>query len=205
MIRRAPLRALALLALLAPPATAIASGPSPVRMAFADVLGESVRIGSPDQPRSAILFFMSRRSKDVSTEFARAVDERLVAAQVDSIAIVDVRRYGGLLRGLALSRMRKSEVESREHRRVRRLAHGVDASPEVVSRWHLIADFDGSLFTRFGVEAEPSRPIAFLVDPSGSLRGPYTDADALCAAYAARPGSAPSAGPPDQTRASVVR
>jgi hypothetical protein len=192
------LRALVAVAALALPAAARASTAGPIRLALADVLDEPVRIGPPDQPRAAILYFMSRASGDASAAFARAVDERLLDAPVDAIAVVDVRRYGGgLLRGIALSRMRASEREVRDSRRERRLARGVDAQP--ASRWHLVADFDGAVFARFGVASEPARPIAFLVDRAGNLAGPYDDADALCAAFAA------STSRPDATRASVLR
>jgi len=182
-------RKLPLLLLVGAPSVCAASAATPVaapnvvQLAAVDVLGEPVRIG-PEQRRSTILFFMSKRSREASSEFGRVVDERLLEAPVESVAIVDVRKYGGWLRGLATSRMQKSEREARARRRERRIARGADASDAAVNRWHLVGDFDGALFARFGVGADPERPLAFLVDPRGELRGPYRDPDALCAAVA---------------------
>ncbi|MCU1281683.1 MAG: hypothetical protein JWM53_5229, partial [bacterium] len=118
---------------------------------------------------------MSQRAREASSTFARAVDESLLNAPVEEVGIVDVRRYGGVLRRLASSYLRKSADEVLVHRRERRLARGVDASPEFVNRWHLIGDFDGSLFDRFGVEYEPARPLAFVLGRDGALHGPFAD------------------------------
>jgi len=155
------------------------------RLALEDVLGEAVSLPCAGQQlKATVLFFMSKRSKDESAAFARAVDEKLLNGPVQSVGIVDLRRYGGIWRGLAMSRLRKSASDGRDHRRERRVARGIDASPEVVNRWHLIGDFDGSIFERFGVEREPARPIAFVLDRAGELRGPYSELTGLFDAVA---------------------
>ena len=158
---------------------------APVELHVLDVLGERVDV-APDAPNPTVLIFMSRTARDASSLFARTVDERLLDRPVELVGIVDVRRYGGIFRGLATSRMRRSEEEARVARRQRRLAHGVDASPAAVDRWHLVGDFDGALFRRFGVEAEPAQPVAFVVDGAGELHGPFHDVDAVVAAATAR-------------------
>jgi hypothetical protein len=147
----------------------------------ADVLGEPVQLG-PGQKRLAVVYFMSERAKDESARLARAVDEQLLNAPMDTIGIVDVRKYGGIFRSLASSRMRKAEWESRDHRRTLRLGLGIDASPEVVNRWHLLGDFDGKLFDRFSVEKNPARPVSFVLDKSGAVHGPYRDTNDLLSA-----------------------
>ena len=152
-----------------------------------DVLGARVAVGAPGQARPTIVIFMSRRCSDASAAFARGVDEALLDQPVDSIGIVDVRRYGGMLRRLATSYLRKSAHEAQQHRRQRRVARGIDASPEVVGRWHLVGDFDGALFARFGVTAEPARPVAFVLGRSGAVHGPYGDVPSVVAAVGALP------------------
>jgi hypothetical protein len=139
----------------------------------ADALGERVQLG-PGQKRIAVVYFMSERAKDESAALARTIDERLLNAPMDTIGIVDVRKYG-FLKSLVNSHLRKAEWESRDHRRVLRLEHGIDASPEFVNRWHLLGDFDGKLFDRFSVEKNPARPVAFVLDKSGEVHGPYRE------------------------------
>jgi len=153
-----------------------------------DVLGRSVDAAAARGP--TVFFLMSKRCKEASAAFATAVDERLVDKPVESVGIVDVRRYSGLLRGLCTSAMKRSVEESRNKRRERRQARGVDASAAAVDRWHLIADFDGSLFARFGVAGDPEQPLAFVVDAAGALHGPFRDVDRVVAAV-----SSPSAAP----------
>ncbi len=159
-----------------------ADAASAVRLDVDGVLGEHVALGPPTQARTTILFFMSRRAQKESVAFGREVDERLLDAAVESVAFVDVRPYGGWLRRLAMSRLKQSATEAREHRRERRVAHGADASSEVVNRWHLVGDFDGSLFSRFGVESDLSHPIAFVLDRGGALLGPFHDVSGVLAA-----------------------
>jgi hypothetical protein len=158
---------------------------APVQLTVADVLGEAVRLGPPAVAPATVLFFVSQRAKDESQEFARAVDERLLEQPIESVAIVDVRRYAGALRRLATSYLRRSAAEARERRRQRRVERGVDASPATVNRWHLLGDFDGALFERFGVEREPAHPVAFVVDRVGGLRGPFRAVGEVAAAVSA--------------------
>lgn len=166
------------LALAAPIARARAAGP--VRLDLRDVLGE--RVALPAAARATVLLFMSRRAGDECNAFGRDLDEQLLDAPIESVAFVDVRRYAGWLRRLAESRMKKSALEAREHRRARRLEHGANASSDVVNRWHLVGDFDGALFSQFGVEGEPEHPLAFVLDPKGALRGPFREVRAVVAA-----------------------
>jgi hypothetical protein len=156
-----------------------------VQLSLRGVLGDAVSLGPPQQARPTILFFMSQRAKDESSALARVVDETLLDAQVESVGIVDLRRYAGVLRRLATAYLRKAADEALTHRRERRLAKGVDASPEYVNRWHLVGDFDGALFDRFGVERDPPRPQAFLLDRDGGVHGPFADAKSVVSAFAA--------------------
>ena len=157
---------------------------SPVELHIVDVLGTKVDV-APQAHARTVLIFMSRRAKDASAAFARAVDERLIDRPIESIGVVDVRRYAGMLRSLATSYLRRSAEDAKVKRRERRVARGVDASPAAVDRWHLIGDFDGSLFARFGVEAEPKEPLAFVVDTAGELHGPFREVDCVVAALTA--------------------
>ena len=163
-------------------AAAQASAAPPLHLV--DVLGHPVSLAAPAR-EPTVLIFMSRTAKDASAAFARAVDERLLDRPIESVDIVDLRRYGGVLRGLATSYLRRSAEEARVRRRERREARGVDASPAAIDRWHLIGDFDGSLFARFGVGAEPKQPLAFVVDRAGALHGPFHDVDPVVAAATA--------------------
>lgn len=158
---------------------------APLRLTIEDVRGARVALGAPAQRRPVILIFMSRRARDASAAFARAIDERLLARAVESVGVVDVRPYRGLLRGLATRYLRRSAEEARVRRRQRRLAHRVDASPAAVDRWHLVGDFDGALFARFGVAPEPAAPLAFVVAPDGVVHGPYGDVHAVVTAVTA--------------------
>jgi hypothetical protein len=170
----------ALVALVAAEVSGYAA--APVHLSLQGVRGESVCFGSPEQARTTIVYFMSRRAKEESSAFARAVDEVLLNAPVESVGAVDLRRYAGMLRRLATSYLRKSGDEALAHRRERRVAKGIDASDEVVNRWHLIGDFDGSLFGRFGVESDPPHPLAFVLDRAGAVQGPFRDVQSLVSA-----------------------
>lgn len=160
---------------------ASASRASAIELHVTDVLGKQVSVASK---LPTVLIFMSRSAKDASSAFARAVDERLLDRPIESVGIVDVRKYGGLLRSLATKYLKRSAEDAKVKRRERREARGVDASPAAVDRWHLVGDFDGALFAQFGVEAEPKQPLAFVVDCGGALHGPYRDVDPLVAAVA---------------------
>jgi hypothetical protein len=169
-----------LAALLAPLCAHAAATRLEPAIGTADALGEPVQLG-PGQKRVAVVYFMSERAKDESAALARTVDERLLNAPMDTIGIVDVRKYS-LFKSLVNSHLRKAEWESRDHRRERRLEHGIDASPEFVNRWHLLGDFDGKLFDRFSVEKNPARPVAFVLDKMGEVHGPYRETSELLVA-----------------------
>ncbi len=170
----------------------------PVQLSMQGVLGDAVHLGPPAQARTTIVYFMSQRAKDASSAFARTVDETLLNAPVEAVGIVDVRRYGGLMRRLASSYLRKSADEALAHRRERRLASGLDASAEFVNRWHLVGDFDGSLFERFGVEREPARPLAFVLDRQGGVHGPFAEVAGVLAAVRAQGIACPSQAMPSK-------
>ncbi len=149
-----------------------------VSLSLTDALGGAVRLGA-GQERVAVVVFMSRSSGDESKKFLRALDEKLLNGPVDSIGVVDLERYGGLWRSIAERRLRSALVEGRAARKERRLACGADASPSFVDRWHLIGDFDGAVLGAFGVDREPPHPVAYVVDRSGALSGPYSELGAL--------------------------
>jgi hypothetical protein len=159
----------------------------PLHLALDGVLGERCVLGAPEQPRPTIVFFMGPRAQAESAAFGRTVDEVTLAADVETIAVADVQRYGGWLRSMATSRLRKAAADALSRRRTRRQAHGAVAREDVVARWHLVADFDGSLFTRFAVAANPQHPLAFVVDRRGNVQGPYRDAAGVVAALAKVP------------------
>lgn len=163
-------------------ARASANPPSPP--ALVDVLGAAVALPAPSR-EPTVLIFMSRAAKDASSAFARSIDEKLLDRPIESIGIVDVRKYGGILKRMATSYLKRSAEEAKVRRKERRVAAGVDASPAAVDRWHLIGDFDGSLFTRFGVGTEPAQPLAFVLDGAGAVHGPYQDVGAVVAAVSA--------------------
>jgi hypothetical protein len=177
----------ALLVATALSGVAVAGAPAkPLELHIVDILGARVDV-APQARNPTILIFMSRRAQEASAAFARAVDERLIDRPIESIGVVDVRRYGGILRRLATSYLRRSAEEAKVRRRARRQARGVDASAAAVDRWHLVGDFDGSLFGRFGVEAEPKQPLAFVVDGAGELHGPFRDVEPVVVAASAVP------------------
>jgi hypothetical protein len=155
-----------------------------VSLSLTDVLGGPVRLGR-GQERVAVVVFMSKQSRYESAELLRRLDERVLNRPVDSIGVVDVSRYSGFVRGIAERRLRQSLVDGRAKRRERRLALGIDASAVLVDRWHLIGDFSGAVLDAFGVEREPEHPIAFVVDRSGAVRGPYRDLEPLLGAIGA--------------------
>jgi hypothetical protein len=150
--------------------------------AVTGVLGDVVALAPPEQARPVILFFMSPNAKEESVSFGREVDERTLDADVESVAIVDLHRYGRWLRSLVLSRLRRSAEEVRAHNRTRRQARGLDSSDGAVNRWHLVGDFDGSMFSRFRVAPDPQHPCALVLDTRGALHGPYRDVAAVVAA-----------------------
>ena len=189
---------LALVAALGVGGFAHASAQPLAPLQLTDVLGHQLQLGAAHPSLPAVLIFMSRSAKDASSAFARTIDERLLDRAIESIGIVDVRRYGGILRRLATSYLVRSAEEAKVHRRERRQARGVDASPQAVDRWHLVGDFDGSLFARFGVAAEPKAPLAFVVDAAGDLHGPFHDVDTVIAALA------PDAAPPTRPQSPRV-
>jgi hypothetical protein len=154
----------------------------PLKLAIEGVLGDRVALGPPGQSRTTVVIFMSRRAKDECARFGRELDERTLDRVLESVAVVDVHRYGGWLRRMALSRLRKSAEEALARRRERRTERGADASDEVVGRWHLVGDFDGALFSRFAVALDPEHPVAFVLDRGGLVRGPYRDVAAVLAA-----------------------
>jgi hypothetical protein len=165
-------------------ASAGASAPPRVQLALRDVLGEAVALGAPEPALPTIVFFMSKRSQDEAAALVRTVDEQTLDRAIELVGVVDVQRYGGFWRRLAQSRLERSARDARARRTERRVARGVDASAAAVNRWHLVGDFEGALFTQFGVEREPSHPVAFVIDRGGALRGPFRDAVALVAAVA---------------------
>lgn len=145
-----------------------------VQLTADDVLGEKVRLGA-DQPRLAVVFLLARECRDESADLARGVDEQLLSSPIDQIGIVDMRAYSGTLRSLATWQLKRSALEGRTRRKQRREQHHVDASPGEVDRWHLVGDFDGALFKRFGIDPHLPHPLAFVVERDGVLRGPYRD------------------------------
>jgi hypothetical protein len=132
-----------------------------VELAIDDVLGEHVHIGGDGV---SIVYLMSRAARDEAKALVRAVDERLAGRKVDAIGIVDLHRFGGMFKRMALSAMQRSQREA--HTR----------------RWHLCGDFDGALFARFAVERDPAHPLAFVVDKHGEVRGPFASAEAVLGA-----------------------
>jgi len=163
-----------------------------VSLSLTDALGEPVRLG-PGQPRASVVVFMSKASSAESAELLRKLDEQAVTAPIDQVGVVDVARYSGFVRRIAERRLRQSLEEGRVKRRRRRLALGLDASQAIVDRWHLIGDFDGAVLEAFGVQTEPKHPVAFVVDRSGAVSGPYYDLQSLLGAVGAATGSPASA------------
>jgi hypothetical protein len=159
-----------------------------VSLTLTDVLGGPVRLGH-GQERVAVVVFISKQSRDESAELLRRLDERVLNRPVDSIGVVDVARYSGFTRGIAERRLRQSLVDGRAKRRERRLALGIDASAALVDRWHLIGDFNGAVLDAFGVEREPVHPIAFVVERSGAVRGPYRDLESVLGAIGTKAAS----------------
>jgi len=152
-----------------------------VQLDVKDVLGAPVRLGN-DQERVTVVVLISRTSKDESSELLKGFDEKLLNAPLESVSIVDMRKYGGIMHSLAERQLRKSAEEGRTRRKQRREAQHADASDSMVNRWHLIGDYDGKLFEKFGVSAEPQHPVAFVVDMTGGLHGPYGELSTLVAA-----------------------
>jgi hypothetical protein len=152
---------------------------APLRLTLRGSFGETISLGPPEQARTTIVFIMSPKAQEESNAFGREVDERTLDADIDSVAIVDLHRYGGWLRGLASSRLRKAAEETLARRRARRQGRGADGAngatnnDEIVRRWHLVGDFDGSLLMRFAVAADPGHPLAFVLDRRGALQGPF--------------------------------
>jgi hypothetical protein len=151
------------------------SGACPEGPEVTDALGEPVRLG--DHDLTTIVVFLSRGAGDEASDLVRRLDEQLLNRPVQMVGIVDLRKYR-LVRRLADQRLKKSAAESREHRRERRVAHGVDASDTYVRRWHVIGDFDGKLLERFGVAPEPPRPVAFVISACDHRAGPFQELEA---------------------------
>lgn len=172
-----------------------------LHLALTDALGDRVRLGSPDQRHVTIVVFMSRGAKDEAAEFLRSLDERLLNQPVESVGVVDVRKYGGVMRPIAEHQLSKAAGDGRDKRRKRREERGLDASQEYVSRWHLIGDFDGKLLERFGVEPEPQHPLAFVVDRCGQVGGPLREVDAVVSAVDHAIGGSKSASGSKRLRA----
>ena len=147
-----------------------------------DSLGESVALGANEEQLTTVVVLLSRAASEDASQFIRQIDEHLLNAPVQIVGIVDLHRYGGLARSLAERSLRKAAAESREKRRKRREAQGVDSSPTFVNRWHVIGDFAGRLLGRFGVALDPKEPVAFVVTSCGQVRGPFHDVDATLAA-----------------------
>jgi hypothetical protein len=176
---------------LVPLPNARASSLPPIHLTLRGVLGEPISFGAPDQARTTIVFIMSRRAQDESSNFGREVDERTLDADVESVAVIDMRRYGGWLRNIAVSRLRKAAEESLARRRARRLAHSRTLDEEAIKRWHLVGDFDGALLSRFAVTPDPDHPLAFVLDRRGAPLGPFRQVADVLAAVAGASGAMP--------------
>src|SRR5437016_3890019 len=72
-----------------------------------DALGDPVVLGAPDQRRVTIVVFMSRGAKEEAAGFLRTLDEKLLNGPVESLGVVDLRKYGGLTRDLAQWRLKR--------------------------------------------------------------------------------------------------
>lgn len=153
-----------------------------VQLSIRDVLGNPVQIGTPDRSKLTLVVFISRSSKDEAADLLQEIDDKLMDRPIETVAIVDVTKFAGILHRAASRQLRKSAQEARVKRRERREQRGVDASPAAVDRWHLVGDFSGANLDRFGVAREPAHPVAFVVGCSGAMLGPFHDAEALLAA-----------------------
>jgi hypothetical protein len=168
--------------LLAGPVQKRAHCPEGLHLSLTDALGDHVKLGAPDQREVTVMVFMSRGGKDEAADFLRSLDERLLNEPVESVGVVDVRKYSGLMKPLAEHQLSKAAGDGRDKRRKRREERGLDASAESVDRWHLIGDFDGKVLEKFGVEPEPQHPLGFVVDKCGQVGGPHKDVDGLISA-----------------------
>jgi hypothetical protein len=156
-----------------------------LRLTFNDALGEPVHLGAPGQERVTVVVVMSRSAKNEDAEFLRELDEKLLNGPVDFVGIVDVRKYGGaFVRGIAERKIKQGEKDARAGRRKRREDRGVDASEEYVNRWHLVGDFEGDLLTHFGIDEEPDRPVAFVLDRCGRVGAAHYEVSGVLAAVA---------------------
>src|SRR5262245_5706997 len=68
-----------------------------VQLDVKDVLGAPVRLGN-NQERVSVVVLISRTSKDESSELLKGFDEKLLNSPVESVSIVDMRKYGGIMR-----------------------------------------------------------------------------------------------------------
>jgi hypothetical protein len=150
-----------------------------LRLKLTDALGDPVAIGAPEQARVTVVVFMSRSAKDEASDFLRELDQKLLNSPVESVGVVDVRKYGGVMRSVATWQLKRAAENSRAKRKERRQQQGLDASKEYLDRWHLVGDFDGKLLEQFGVEAEPQHPVAFVVDRCGTIGAPHRDVAGL--------------------------
>jgi hypothetical protein len=150
-----------------------------LHLKLTDALGEPVALGSPDQERVTVVVFMSRGAKEEASDFLRDLDQRVLHDPVDSLGVVDVRKYAGVMRSVASWQIKRAANDARAKRKERGEKQGLDAS--YPGRWHLIGDFDGKLLEQFGVEAEPQHPVAFVVDRCGAIGAPHRDVNSLMA------------------------
>jgi hypothetical protein len=146
-----------------------------------DALGKPVALGAPDQERVTVVIFMSRSSKDEAAEFLGELDTKLLNDPVESLSVVDVRNFGGVMRGIASWQLKRAAADARDKRKQRRETGGLDASEEFIDRWHLVGDFDGKIMDKFGVAAEPQHPVAFVVDRCGVVGEAHRDVGELMA------------------------
>ena len=161
---------------------------APLHLVLDGALGERIAVGPPEQARTMVVFVMSRRAQEESSAFGRTVDEHTLDADLESVAIVDLRRYGGWLRRLASARLHRAAEDALARRRARRPPH---SDEQAIRRWHLVGDFDGSLLGRFAVAPDPAHPLAFVLDRGGALHGPFHQVAEVLTAVAAAAHVAP--------------
>jgi hypothetical protein len=188
------------------PAPTGTSCPTGLKVTIRDSLDERIELGAPLQQFVTIVLVTDPSAQDKTTTLFRELDERLLNAPVETVGIVDLRRYAGIARRWVEWRLRKAAGEARAARRTRRERRGVDASAPFVDRWHLVGDFSGELLARFG--GHGALPAAFVVDRCGTVRGPLRDATAVLAALAQLLPSSTSANraaPPALSRSHAAR
>jgi hypothetical protein len=152
-----------------------------LHLKMTDALGGSVALGSPDQERVTVVVFMNRDNKDEAADFLRDLDKKLLDEPVDSLGVVDVRKYGGVMRSVANWELKRAAERSRAKRKERREQQGRDVSKDELDRFRLVGDFDGKVLEQFGVGAEPKQVVAFVVDRCGAIGSPHHDVESLMA------------------------